>query len=134
MKNSFSLILWKSKTRVTSYEFKSMSCEFKSTSYEFKSMSYEFKFTSQGTKSTSCKIKTTSWEIKCTSQEIKSTSLSNKTSSQIVNIRGKRENSEFKILNFKSYKKSYFNCLANAELKPHTKVLKNLFHNMEKHI
>ena len=29
-----------------------------------------------------------------------------------------------------------FHCLANAELKPHTKILKNFFHNMalEKHI
>ena len=34
------------------------------------------------------------------------------------------------MLNFKSYKKFYFHCLANAELKPHTKVLKNLFHDM----
>ena len=48
----------------------------------------------------------------------------------MVNIRVKRENSEFKILNFKSYKKFYFHCLANAELTPHTNVLKNLFHNM----
>ena len=29
-----------------------------------------------------------------------------------------------------SYKKLYFHCLASAELKPHTKVLENLFHNM----
>ena len=47
-----------------------------------------------------------------------------------MNIRVKRENAEFKILNFKSYKKFNFHCLANAELKPHTKVLKNLFNNM----
>ena len=48
----------------------------------------------------------------------------------------KRENSEFKILNFTSYKMFYFHCLANAELKPDTKDLKNLFHNMalKKHI
>ena len=42
----------------------------------------------------------------------------------------KRENSEFQILNFTSYKKFCFQCLVSAELKPHTKVLKNLFHNM----
>ena len=29
-----------------------------------------------------------------------------------------------------SYKTFYFYCLANVELKPHTKVLKNLFRNM----
>ena len=58
---------WKSKTRVTSYEFKSTIYEFKLTSYEFKSMG-------QKTKSTSCKIKSRSWEIKSTSQEIKSMS------------------------------------------------------------
>ena len=46
------------------------------------------------------------------------------------------KHSEFKILNFTSYKKFYFHCLANARLKPHTEVLKNLFHNMalKKHI
>ena len=33
-------------------------------------------------------------------------------------------------MNFKSYKKFYFHCLANAEFKPDTKVLKNLFLNM----
>ena len=40
------------------------------------------------------------------------------------------------MLNFKSYKKFYFHCLANAELKYYTKVLKNLFHDMtlKKHI
>ena len=48
----------------------------------------------------------------------------------MVNIRVNRENSEFKILNFTSYKRFYFYCLANAELKSHTKVLENLFHNM----
>ena len=39
-------------------------------------------------------------------------------------------------MHLKSYKKFYFHCLANAELKTHTKVLKNLFHNMtlKKHI
>ena len=41
-----------------------------------------------------------------------------------------RENSEFKILNFTNYEKFYFHCLANMKPKPHTKVLKNLFHNM----
>ena len=71
-----------------------------------------------------------SCEIKSTGSEIKNTSLSNKTTSWIVNIQVKRENSEFKILNFMNYKKFYFHCLANAELEPHTKVLKNLFHNM----
>ena len=33
-------------------------------------------------------------------------------------------------MNFTSYKKFYFCCLASVELKSHTKVLKNLFHNM----
>ena len=51
-------------------------------------------------------------------------------------MRVKRKNSEFKILNFKSYKKFYFHCSANDELKPHAKVLKNLVHNMtlKKHL
>ena len=104
-----------------------MSYQFKSTSYEFKSTSNKLKSTSQKTKSTSCKIKSTSWEIKSTSQEIKSPSLSSKTTRCILNIRVKKENSEFKILNFKSCKKFYFYCLPNAELKPHTKVLKKTF-------
>ena len=51
---------WKSKTRVTSYEFKSTSCEFKSTSYEFRPTSY--------------KLKSTNYELKSTSYEVKSTS------------------------------------------------------------
>ena len=34
------------------------------------------------------------------------------------------------MFNFMSYKKIYFPCLANVVLKPHTKVLKILFHNM----
>ena len=34
------------------------------------------------------------------------------------------------MLNFRSYKKFYFHCLKNVELKPRTKGLKNLFHNM----
>ena len=59
--------LWKSKTRVTSYEFKSKSYEFKSTSYEFKSASYEFKSTSYMFKSTSYEFKSTSYEFKLTS-------------------------------------------------------------------
>ena len=33
-------------------------------------------------------------------------------------------------MNFKSYKNFCFQCLANAELKFHREVLKNLFHNM----
>ena len=33
-------------------------------------------------------------------------------------------------MSFTSYKKFYFHCLANTELKPHAKVLKNLSHNM----
>ena len=45
-------------------------------------------------------------------------------------MRVKRENSEFKILDFMSHNKFYVHCLAKLELKPHTKVLKNLFHNM----
>ena len=47
-----------------------------------------------------------------------------------MNIRVKRENSEFKILNFTSYKKLYFHCLTSVELKLHTKVLQNPFHNI----
>ena len=49
---------------------------------------------------------------------------------QIVNIRVKRENSEFKTWNLTSYKKLYFHCLASAKLKSQAKVLKNLFQNM----
>ena len=33
-------------------------------------------------------------------------------------------------MNFTIDKRLYFHCLASGELKPHTKVLKNLFHNM----
>ena len=114
---------------VTSCQFKSTRQEFQFTSYGFEFRSYEIKSTSQKSKSTSCKIKSTRWEIK-------SASLSNKTTSQIINIRAIRENSCFKKLNFTSYKKFYFHCLANSELQPHTKVLKNLFHNvaLKKHI
>ena len=48
----------------------------------------------------------------------------------------KEKNSYFKTLNFTSYKNFYFHWLVNSELKPHTKVLKNLFHKMafKKHI
>ena len=45
-------------------------------------------------------------------------------------IRVERENSEFKILNFTSYKKLHFHCSASIELNPHKKVLDNPFHNM----
>ena len=132
---------WKCKTQVTSsnlrvtssnssYKFKSTSYEFKSTSYEFKFMIYEFKFTSQDTKSTSCKIKSKSWETEIRRQEIKSTSESNETTSQMLNIRVKGENSELKMLNSTSHKKLYFHCLMIVELRPHTKALKNLSHNM----
>ena len=48
--------LWESKTRVTSYEFKSMSYKFKSTSHEFKSTNYDFKSTIYEFKSTSSRI------------------------------------------------------------------------------
>ena len=53
-----------------------------------------------------------------------------------LKARVKKENSEFKLLNFTSYKKFYFHGLANAELKPDTNVLKKLFHNVafKKHI
>ena len=57
-------------------------------------------------------------------------SWSNETTSSIVNIRFKRENSELKILNFTCYKKLYFRCSVSIELKPHTKLLINLFHNI----
>ena len=124
-----SIYLCKSKTLVTSYEFKF-------TSYELKFMSCKFKSTSCEFKPTSWKHKITSYMIKSTSQEIKSMSWSNKTNTYIANVRVKRENSEFKILNFTSYKKFYFYCLANAQRKPHTNVLKNLLYNMtlRKHI
>ena len=77
-----------------------------------------------------------SWEIKTTRSEIKSTSRSNKSTRYILNIRDKKKNTELKILSFKSYKKFDFPCLATAKLKPQTKVLKNLFHNLtlKKHI
>ena len=42
----------------------------------------------------------------------------------------KGKNPSSKIFNFTSYKKFSFHCLANVQLKPHTKVLKNLFHNI----
>ena len=114
-KVKYELRVASNKFEFTNYELKFTSYEFKSTSYEFKSTSYEFE-------SASCNIKIAIW--------------SNKTTSYIVNIRVKRGNSEFKMLDFKSYKKCYFYCLANAELKPHTKVLKNLFPIMflKKHI
>ena len=48
----------------------------------------------------------------------------------MVSILVKRENSEFKILNFANCKKFYFHGLVNVEVKPHTKVLKNLFYSM----
>ena len=72
--NFLTLILWKSKTRVTSYEFKSTSYEFKFTSYEFKSTSYVFKSTSYEFKLTSYEFKSTSYELKFTSYEFKFTS------------------------------------------------------------
>ena len=92
---------WKNKTRVTS-------CEFQFTSYEFESTSYGFK-------STSSRV-----QVGAIKPRVR----------QTVNIRVKRENSNFKILNFTRYKNVYFHCAANSELKPHTKVLKNHFHNM----
>ena len=49
---------------------------------------------------------------------------------KIICIFFRKVKHELKILNFRIYKKFYFQCLANAELKPHTKVLKNLFHKM----
>ena len=98
-------IMWKSKTRVTNYEFKS-------TSYEFKS-------TNQKTKGTSCKIKSmswdtkrTSWDIKSASQETKSTSSSKKPTSQTVNVRVKRKNSEFKNAEFHELQKDLFSLLS----------------------
>ena len=81
---------------------------------------------------TSWETKSTNWEIKSTSQEIKSTSWRNKTTNNIVNLQIKKEKSEFTILNFTSYQKAsqVFHSLVNAELNPHTKVLRNLFHNI----
>ena len=77
--------------------------EFKSTSYGFKSTSYKFKFTSYELKSTSYEFKSTSQKIKNTIWEIKNTSWSNKTTSWIVNIRVKRKNSWFKIIEFHDF-------------------------------
>ena len=85
---------WKSKTRVTSYEFKFVS-------YEFKSMGYEFKSTCYKTESTSCKIKSTSWDTKSTSQ--------------IVNTRVKRKDSEFKNIEFHDFTVSNETILATKQ-------------------
>ena len=59
--------MWKSKTRVTSYEFKFRNCEFKFKSYEFELPRSEFKSTSYEFKSTSNVFKFTSYEFKSTS-------------------------------------------------------------------
>ena len=78
-------------------------------------MCYEFKFTSWKTKRTSCKIKSTSWEIK-------STSGSSKTTSEIVNIRVKRKNSEFKNIEFHNFTVSNETILATKQELFFTKV------------
>ena len=93
------------KSQVQIYE---MRFEFKSTNYEFKFMSYEFKFTSYWFKSTSQNTKSTSWKIKNTSQELKSTSRSSKTTSQVVNIRVRRKNSQFKNIKLHELQKGLF--------------------------
>ena len=75
------LLMWKSKTRVTSYDElitmsyddKSMSFELKYTSYEFKSESYVLK-SSYEFKSMSFEFKSTSYELKTTSYKTKRTS------------------------------------------------------------
>ena len=105
-----------------SYEFRSTNYEFRSTSFKFRSTSYQFKYISYEFKSTSQETKSTSWKIK-------STILSNKNTNQIINIRVKRENSEFKTMNFTSYKMFIFIAQRMLNLS-HTKVLKNLFLNM----
>ena len=73
------LLLWKSKTRVTSYEFESTSYVFKSTRYELKFMSYEFKFTSYEFQFTSYEFQSTSYEFKLASKNTKSTSWETKS-------------------------------------------------------
>ena len=75
--------------------------ELRVTNYEFKSTSYELISTSYEFKSTNYEFKFTSYEFKFTSYKFKFTSY------------------EFK-----------FTSLASVSLKPHTKILKNLFHNM----
>ena len=80
-KNKKALKSWKSKTRVTSYEFNSTSHEFNSTSYEFNSTSYKLKSTSYEFKSTSYEFNFTSYEFKPTSYEFKSTSYEFKSTS-----------------------------------------------------
>ena len=73
------LLLWKSKTRVTSYEFESTSYVFKSTRYELKFMSYEFKFMSYEFQFTSYEFQSTSYEFKLASKNTKSTSWETKS-------------------------------------------------------
>ena len=82
------LLMWKSKTRVTSYDElitmsyddKSMSYELKSTSFELKYTSYEFKSESYVLKS-SYEFKSMSFEFKSTSYELKTTSYKTKRTS-----------------------------------------------------
>ena len=124
---------WKSKARVTSSNPRVTSSNPWITTSNL-STSYEFESMSEISESTSWETKSTSWEIKTTSYEIKCTSWSNTTTSYVVNIQVKRKNSELKILNFTSYKKFYFHCLVNIELKSHTKVLKNLFYTTLKNL
>ena len=83
----------KSRTRVTG-------CELQVQTHELRVQMHELQ-----EQSTSCKVKCTGWEMKSTSQEIKSMNSSNKTTTYIVNIWVKRKNSEFKRLNFTSYKR-----------------------------
>ena len=53
----------------------------------------------------------------------------------MIKIRVKRGISEFKILNFKSYKKFYFHCLANAEQASHESFEKSFpLHDFGKNI
>ena len=79
-------------------------------SYELRVMTSTLRVTSSNPRvksqetSTSCKIKGTSWEIKSTSQEVKITKQEMKSTSQ---IRVKRKNPRFKILNFTTYKGFY---------------------------
>ena len=75
------LLLWKSKTRVTSYEFESTSYVFKSTRYELKFMSYELKFTSYEFQFTSYEFQFTSYEFQSTSYEFKLASKNTKSTS-----------------------------------------------------
>ena len=49
---------------------------------------------------------------------------------QVRRLKARVEAIKPRVIEFQELQKFYFHCLANAELKPYTKVLKNLFLNM----